>query len=514
MGAYDNSRYELNWRSTGERLLLVDCKTHLVVDLSPALAGELGYSQGEWQGLALTGLLRTPQGGALLLAGQRLPSRCHALMIDRGRRARLVELTLLCEFPFEGRFCALLSLVHLPYPGRQPQADPVQEWALSAYGHAASVLVQEKSVLGILRGICKAVTDQQAYTMAWVGVASEAAGKPIRILASDGYQQADIPSLVVSWDEGSEHGKGIVGEAIRTGKLWIVQDTHDTERFLPWLEWGDANRVRSLIALPFQLPQSQRAVLAVYSSTPYAFDEMTITVFSHLLKQLEHALAFVDSRTQLQYERTLRKSVENQLAESYLATIQALAASVEARDLFTAGHQKRVGWLAEQIGRRMGWEEERLQGLQLAAAVHDIGKLNIPIEVLCKTGRLTADEWQQVRNHPLVGYRILKDIPFPWKIAEVVYQHHERLDGSGYPQGLRGGEILEEARVLIVADMLDAMASDRPYRKALPLERVLAELAAEAGGRLDAVVVATALELFGGRSSLFEELEQQDLPTP
>ena len=497
----------VEWTSGEDLLFLFDVQRNALLDLSPALLEEIGLARSGLLEQNLDRFLRALDGGVLEFeAVNSLPTR-RVLLIDAAGQVRTVELACLCQLHLLGRVCALMSLTHLPYRGRMLYSNPVQEWALSAYGNATQVLVQERTTGGILQGICKAVTDQKAYTMAWVGVAGQAPEKRIHILASAGSKQADISALYVSWDEEATHGRGIVGEAVRTGRVWIVQDTHDTERFLPWMQWGDANGVRSLIALPFQLPQKKKGVLAVYSALPYAFDEMPLTVFSHLTKQLEQSLAYVDSRSQLQYERSLRESVENQLVESYLATIQALAASVEARDQFTAGHQRRTGWLAEQMGRRLGWDEARLQGLHLAAAVHDIGKLNIPIEVLCKADKLTEEEWQQIRNHPMVGYRILKDIPFPWKIAETVLQHHERLDGSGYPQGLKGEEIIEEARVLIVADMLDAMASDRPYRKAMALDEVLRELRDEAGSRLDAEVVRVALELFEGREFLYEGLE-------
>jgi HD-GYP domain-containing protein (c-di-GMP phosphodiesterase class II) len=144
----------------------------------------------------------------------------------------------------------------------------------------------------------------------------------------------------------------------------------------------------------------------------------------------------------------------------------------------------------------MGWPEEQLHGLYVAAQVHDIGKISIPAEILTKPTKLTAGEWGLIHEHPETGYIILKDIPFPWPIAEIVRQHHERLDGSGYPLGLKGDAILPEAKVMAVADMVEAMASHRPYRPAIKLHVVLQQLEKEAGRLLDVEAVRACATLF------------------
>jgi HD-GYP domain-containing protein (c-di-GMP phosphodiesterase class II) len=144
----------------------------------------------------------------------------------------------------------------------------------------------------------------------------------------------------------------------------------------------------------------------------------------------------------------------------------------------------------------MGWTEDRLEGLRIAAMVHDIGKISIPAEILTKLDRLTPKEWALIKEHPDSSYAILKEIPFTWPIAEIVRQHHEKLDGSGYPQGLKGDAILPEAKILAVADIVEAMASDRPYRATLGLEFALKEIEGLAGTLLDAEVVRVCARLF------------------
>jgi HD-GYP domain-containing protein (c-di-GMP phosphodiesterase class II) len=147
----------------------------------------------------------------------------------------------------------------------------------------------------------------------------------------------------------------------------------------------------------------------------------------------------------------------------------------------------------------MGWEEPRLQGLRMAAMVHDIGKISVPIEILTKPGRLSETEFSLVKGHAESSYTILKDIPFTWRIADMVRQHHEKLDGSGYPLGLKGDAILPESKVLTVADIVEAMGSNRPYRQAIDLDIVLGEIERQAGTLLDPEVVRVCCALFRAR---------------
>jgi HD-GYP domain-containing protein (c-di-GMP phosphodiesterase class II) len=194
-------------------------------------------------------------------------------------------------------------------------------------------------------------------------------------------------------------------------------------------------------------------------------------------------------------ERTEREKAQRECADALSGVVKAVTTAMESRDRHTAGHQGRVAEIACAIAVNMGWDGEQLQALEIAALVHDVGKISVPAEVLTKPGKLTADEFAHIIVHPETGYQILKDIPFHWPIAEAVRQHHERLDGSGYPRGLKGDEILPMARIVAVADMLDAMVSTRPYRTALPLEVALGELELDAGTRLDAQVVKVCVDM-------------------
>ncbi len=197
------------------------------------------------------------------------------------------------------------------------------------------------------------------------------------------------------------------------------------------------------------------------------------------------------------------KNAEEKLKESYSTlqrileeTVEGLVQAVEMRDPYTAGHQRRVADLASAIGTEMGFPEEKINGLKLAALVHDIGKINIPAEILSKPGRLTAPEFNLIKMHPQTGYDILKSIEFPWPIAEIVLQHQERYDGSSYPNGLKGNEIHIKARILAVADVIEAMSSHRPYRPSLGIDFALDEIEKNKNILYDPEIADICLMLF------------------
>lgn len=193
-------------------------------------------------------------------------------------------------------------------------------------------------------------------------------------------------------------------------------------------------------------------------------------------------------------ERQIRGSVAR-LEAAMNATVQTIAQIAELRDPYTAGHERRVADLSLLIGRRLGLEDDRLRGLAIAARLHDVGKFGVPVEVLVKPKRLSASEFEMVKDHSAHGFGILGVMDFPWPVADAAHQHHERIDGSGYPQGLKGDEIIIEARILAVADVIEAMASHRPYRAAIGLAPALEEIERGAGRLYDPEVASVALRL-------------------
>jgi PAS domain S-box-containing protein/putative nucleotidyltransferase with HDIG domain len=190
------------------------------------------------------------------------------------------------------------------------------------------------------------------------------------------------------------------------------------------------------------------------------------------------------------------QSSYDKLRETLIVTVNALASTVEMRDPYTAGHQRRVTILACAIAEEMGLTEEQFDGIRLAGLVHDIGKITVPAEILNKPGRISEIELNIIKTHPQAGYNVLKEIEFPWPVARIVLQHHERLDGSGYPEGLKDDRIMPEAKVLAVADVVEAMASHRPYRPALGIEAALHEITMHKGTLYDPDATDICARLF------------------
>ncbi len=186
------------------------------------------------------------------------------------------------------------------------------------------------------------------------------------------------------------------------------------------------------------------------------------------------------------------------------ATVQAMAATVETRDPYTAGHQRRVANLARAIAQEMNLYKDVVDGIRVAGLIHDIGKISVPAEILSKPTKLTEMEFNIIKVHSETGYNILKDIEFPWPIADIVLQHHEKLNGSGYPQGLKNGQILLEAKILAVADVVEAMASHRPYRAGLGIDFALEEIEKNKGILYDAKIVDACARLFREKGFRFE----------
>ncbi|MFW6120421.1 MAG: HD domain-containing phosphohydrolase [Petrotogales bacterium] len=201
------------------------------------------------------------------------------------------------------------------------------------------------------------------------------------------------------------------------------------------------------------------------------------------------------------------KDTLNQLRTTMEATITALASTVELRDPYTAGHQTKVTQLAVAIAKKLGLESEKIEGLRLAARVHDIGKIQVPAEILTTPRKLTDLEFTLIKSHPEAGYNLFKDLNFPWPVDEIIYQHHERLDGSGYPRELSDDEIMLEAKILGVADVVEAMSSHRPYRPSLGIDAALEEIEKNKGKLYDPEVVDACIELFKEDGFTFDEEE-------
>jgi len=359
------------------------------------------------------------------------------------------------------------------YALRDVHDDSARLRALTTLSRANGVLVRAAHEDELLQGLCSTVVDAGGYALCWYGRARRDGSFAVEPVASAG-RTSYLDDITITWDD-SPTGNGPTGRAIRLGSTQ-AKDSIDDPAFQPWRAAAQQRGFQCSIALPVVVEGRIDGALMVYADEVAAFDDTARVLMEDLAADLGYGLTRIRDA--------------ERLAEALSSSVFVLAAAVESRDPYTAGHQSHVGVLSGEIGRELGLDDERVEGLVLGASIHDLGKISIDELTLVKPGELTPEEWDALREHPETGFRITSRFPWPWPIAEMIRQHHERLDGSGYPRGLSGDEILLEARIIAVADLYEAMANDRPYRKAPGHERALEVLLRGAGVQFDSDVVA------------------------
>ena len=253
-------------------------------------------------------------------------------------------------------------------------------------------------------------------------------------------------------------------------------------------------RVKAHLGLSFAKEQLKAKNLELNSANSRLVEEIA-----------ERKLAEEELRRHKEHLEELVAARTAQLRKALVGSIEAVASCVEIRDPYTSGHQHRVAKLATAIARELKLSEPLIQGIDLTSQIHDIGKISVPAEILSMPRRLTEVEMALVRHHCQAGYDAVKDIDFPWPVARAILQHHERLDGSGYPNGLKGDDIIMEARYIAVADVVEAMSSHRPYRPGFGSEAALAEIEHKRGVYFDPQVVDACLRLFREKEFKFAD---------
>lgn len=374
-------------------------------------------------------------------------------------------------------------------------------------GNMSLIHATDESTL--LREMCRTIVEVGGYRFAWVGYADGDCNKLPEPQAHSGTDGGYLAALAACRAEDADRYPEC--DAVRMDAVRICQDLAENAAG-PW--HGEAMKCgfKAMIALPLRSGGQVIGVLAIFSDAADTFASEEVKLLTEMAADLSYGIGALRMRVSESLNGVrLKKSMES--------TIRAVASTIEMRDPYTSGHQQRVAELAVAIGRAMGLDEHRLYGIYLAGIVHDVGKINVPSELLSKPGRLLPIEYELIKLHAKAGYDILKSVDFPWPIAEAVKQHHERIDGSGYPSGLKGDEILLEARIIAVADVVEAISSHRPYRPALGIAAGLKEIAEHRGVRYDPEVVDACLRLFeegrfrfGGKNAFaWEELELPEL---
>ncbi len=342
--------------------------------------------------------------------------------------------------------------------------------ALRTLSSGNEVVVRATSERQLLDEMCRVLVEVGQYPRCWIGFAGAEQPPSIKVMTACGCD----PGMIDVADTTAPLN------ALQTMRPAVVRGiTEPTSR----------DGFTACIALPFTLGSKARGVLVLYAAAEDAFDADAVKLLSELANDLDYGVLSLRAHA-------ARDTTEQRLRASMAATVQALVNTLEMRDPYTAGHQRRVATLAVAIASALGLPSDAVEGIDLAAMVHDVGKVQVPAEILTKPGKLTALEYQLVQTHAQAGYDVLKGIDFPWPVAQMVWQHHERLNGSGYPNGLSGDAILLGSRIIAVADVVETMMNHRPYRPALGRDAALAEIESGRGELFDPDVVDACVRLF------------------
>ena len=363
-------------------------------------------------------------------------------------------------------------------------------FVLLAIRNVNQLIVRERDRERILEEVCEALVEGSGYSTAWIALGDTA--EPVRTSAwmSAAGTTPDFAPLL-------QEGKlPPCGERAWTDGGVVHLDFEKP----PCSECPANEPICNLGRMAARLDYNGLSYGVLCVTSPG--DVVTPDEETDLLDEVAGDIAFALHGMDLEDEK---RQATGALRRSLNGTIEAIAATAESRDPYTAGHQRRVTELAVAIGRELGLEQDSLDALRVAGLLHDIGKISIPAEILSKPTRLTDAELELVRGHPQMAYDILKSIDFPWPISEFVLQHHERLDGTGYPAQLSGDQIRLEARIIAVADVVEAMSSHRPYRAAVGIDAALEEIRGNAGRFYDERVVASCLHLFEEKEFRFSE---------
>ncbi len=338
--------------------------------------------------------------------------------------------------------------------------------ALRTLGAVSAVLVRAKREDELLDQVCRVLVKHAGYEVAAIGFAPDGPAHELDIVAKCGDDRGYFAQRKL---KGDAHGREAAPEA--------------------------ALGFKSMVSLPLREGERVYGELALLSFQPNVADEEEASLLRQAADDIAYGIAAL--RNEIRRTEAEQEALRNlqRVTTAMESAIGAIALTVEKRDPYTAGHQRKVAELAAAIAKEMGLSSDRVYGLRLGATIHDIGKIYIPAEILNRPGKLSDHEFGLIKTHAQVGYDIIKHVDFPWPVARMVRHHHERMDGSGYPDGLKGEDIILEARILAVADVVEAITAHRPYRPALGIEAGIGELTKGRGTVFDAQAVDACVKV-------------------
>lgn len=374
--------------------------------------------------------------------------------------------------------------------------------ALSSISAVNIAMIHAESEKDLLDTVCRMVVKKCGYCFAWIGYIKDDDTKKVEVIASAGKNQGYTDMLDIALNHPYK-SMGPTGEAIRKGKSIICKDFKTDQKVAYWATEAIERGYTSSIAIPLKNCGQVFGTLNIYSCEKNVFNQEEVKLLSDLANNLAFAIISLQTRENLKRANDKLEQNLESMHKLLLQSVTSLGNVIGIRDPYTAGHQKKVARLAVAIASELGLSKDQIDSIEVASSLHDIGKLSIPGEILNKPGDLTSLELDMIKTHPQAGYTILRDIEFPWPIADIILQHHERFNGTGYPNGLSGDQIMLESRIIAVADVVDSMATLRPFRAALGIKKALREIENNRGKLFDAKVVDACLHLFRERKYRF-----------
>ncbi len=357
---------------------------------------------------------------------------------------------------------------------------------LQAIKDINEALLRAQSESELFQETCNLLLRVPYIKFSWIGLV-QPDRQEVKPVAWAGAEAGYLEIIQGRWDEAA-YGDNPTRKAINTATPLVRQSIETDPAPNPWRQAALERGYQSSITLPLIHKGEVIGVLKGYAGVAEAFGVEEVEFLNQVASDI--AVGIRSLRLAQGLQQGLR-----QLRAMMGQTVEAIASMAEMRDPYTAGHQRGVTLLACALAAELGLDEDRIEGIRVSGFLHDIGKMVVPAEILNKPGKLSKFEFEIIRTHSQAGYDILEKIDFPWPVAQTVLQHHERLDGSGYPQGLIGADILLEAKILAVADVVEAMAAHRPYRPALGLDRALEEITKNRGSLYDPEVVDACLKI-------------------
>jgi PAS domain S-box-containing protein len=489
---FSEMRYRRLFEAARDGILILNAKTAVIDDVNPYLIEMLGYSYEEFLGKKLWEISSFKD------------SSLNKKLFDKLQKIKYIRYD---DIPLETKNGIKISVefVSNVYESdgieiiqcniRDNSKNNLAEIALKATTRTLKILSESNSALLnsqteqiLFNEYCRIAVETGGYLMAWIGLKKNIPGSTIIPIA----QYGDIEdSLELSNIVGAEkkQGNGPTIRAIKTLEVQISEDIIIDSTAKMWRKKALKCGYKSLIVFPFLLSDETVACFSLFGTTSHSWSSPEML----LLKELSDDLAYGIRALQT---AIIKEEHQTKLRISLEQTIQVIAETIGQRDSYTAGHQRRVASICSAIASTLGLSLDRIHGLHLAATIHDLGKIGVPAEILVKPTKLSKMEYGLIKDHVDIGIKILKNVIFPWPIADIIWQHHERLDGSGYPRGIKGAKTLLEAKILAVADVVEAMASHRPYRPALGIDAALNEIGSNRDTLFDSQVVDACVKLF------------------